>query len=89
VTLFEAGTRFGGHTHTVDVTQGGVTHGVDTGFLVFNERTYPQLIQLFEELGLITGRDATGLLAFPPRSAFHSFQHKRHGKHPCQSESSE
>jgi predicted NAD/FAD-binding protein len=51
ITLFEAGSYFGGHTHTVDVTlptpQGPVTHGVDTGFLVFNERTYPNLIQLF------------------------------------------
>jgi predicted NAD/FAD-binding protein len=54
VTLFEAGTRFGGHTHTVDVTLDGETHGVDTGFLVFNERTYPLLIQLFEELGIPT-----------------------------------
>ncbi len=54
VTLFEAGDYFGGHTHTVDVTlptpQGQATHGVDTGFLVFNERTYPQLIALFEQL---------------------------------------
>jgi hypothetical protein len=41
VTLFEAGDYFGGHTHTVDVTLDGVTHGVDTGFLVFNDRTYP------------------------------------------------
>ena len=44
ITLFEAGTYFGGHTHTVDVTlpdaQGRqVTHGVDTGFLVFNRKT--------------------------------------------------
>ena len=48
VTLFESGDYFGGHTHTVDVTlpgpHGPVTHGVDTGFLVFNERTYPNLI---------------------------------------------
>ena len=50
VTLFEAGSYFGGHTHTVDVTLDGVTHGVDTGFLVLNERTYPQLLQLFREL---------------------------------------
>ena len=60
VTLFEAGDYFGGHTHTVDVTlptaQGPVTHGVDTGFLVFNERTYPNLINLFAELGVATAK---------------------------------
>jgi predicted NAD/FAD-binding protein len=50
VTLFEAGDHFGGHTNTVDVTLDGVTHGVDTGFLVLNERTYPKLLQLFGEL---------------------------------------
>jgi predicted NAD/FAD-binding protein len=54
VTLFEAGGHFGGHAHTVDVTLDGVTHGVDTGFLVFNERTYPGLIRLFAELGVPT-----------------------------------
>ena len=58
VTLFEAGDYFGGHTHTVDVTlptaQGPQTWGVDTGFLVFNERTYPQLIALLAELGVAT-----------------------------------
>ncbi|MFZ5521138.1 MAG: NAD(P)/FAD-dependent oxidoreductase [Pseudomonadota bacterium] len=54
VTLFEADGRFGGHAHTVDVTLDGVTHGVDTGFLVFNERTYPHLIRLFAELGVQT-----------------------------------
>ncbi|WP_096698255.1 NAD(P)/FAD-dependent oxidoreductase [Polaromonas sp. AER18D-145] len=60
LTLFEAGSYFGGHTHTVDITlptpQGPVTHGVDTGFLVFNERTYPHLIQLFADLGVATAR---------------------------------
>lgn len=54
VTLFEADSYFGGHTHTVDITLDGVTHGVDTGFLVFNERTYPNLIRLFGELGVET-----------------------------------
>jgi uncharacterized protein len=58
-TLFEAGDYFGGHTHTVDVclpdAQGRpVSHGVDTGFLVFNERTYPTLIALFAKLGIPT-----------------------------------
>lgn len=38
------------------MTLDGVTHGVDTGFLVFNERTYPQLIQLFSDLGVETAR---------------------------------
>jgi uncharacterized protein len=60
VTLFEAGKYFGGHTHTVDVTlptaQGDVTHGVDTGFLVFNERTYPGLIKLFAALNVVTAK---------------------------------
>jgi predicted NAD/FAD-binding protein len=60
VTLFEAGSYFGGHTHTVDVTlpgpAGSVTHGVDTGFLVFNERTYPKLIALFAELDVATAK---------------------------------
>ena len=54
VTLFEAGTHFGGHAHTVDVTLDGITHGVDTGFLVFNDHTYPNLIRLFAELGVDT-----------------------------------
>ena len=52
VTLFESGAYFGGHTHTVDVTLDGHTHGVDTGFLVLNERTYPRLLALFEQLGV-------------------------------------
>ncbi|WP_426195744.1 NAD(P)/FAD-dependent oxidoreductase [Massilia sp. DWR3-1-1] len=52
VTLYEAGTYFGGHSNTVDVTLEGRTFGVDTGFLVFNDRTYPQLIALFDELGV-------------------------------------
>jgi uncharacterized protein len=59
VTLFESGSRFGGHAHTVDVTLPGadgrpVTHGVDTGFLVYNERTYPGLIALLQSLGVET-----------------------------------
>lgn len=54
VTLFEAGSWFGGHAHTVDMTLDGVTHGVDTGFLVFNHRTYPHLVRLFETLGVET-----------------------------------
>ena len=52
VTLYEAEPRLGGHTHTVDVTLDGRTHPVDTGFLVFNDRTYPELNGLFKYLGV-------------------------------------
>ena len=50
VSLFEANATLGGHANTVDVSIGGVSHPVDTGFLVFNHRTYPNLTALFEHL---------------------------------------
>ena len=52
VTLFEANRYFGGHSATVDVTLEGRTFPVDTGFLVYNERTYPKLTALLAELGV-------------------------------------
>jgi len=54
VTLFEAADRLGGHSNTVEVDYDGVTIPVDTGFIVYNERTYPNLIALFAELGVAT-----------------------------------
>ncbi|MFZ6672842.1 NAD(P)/FAD-dependent oxidoreductase [Undibacterium sp. Xuan67W] len=54
VSLFEANDYFGGHTHTVDVSLDGHTYGVDTGFLVFNHKTYPNLVSLFKELDIET-----------------------------------
>ncbi|WP_427131065.1 NAD(P)/FAD-dependent oxidoreductase [Pseudarthrobacter sp. S9] len=55
VTLFEADERLGGHAHTHDVPQAdGSFLGVDTGFIVHNERTYPTLLRLFAELGVET-----------------------------------
>ena len=56
VTVFEAEPRLGGHTNTVDVRLDGIEHPVDTGFLVFNERTYPNLIRLFADLGVPTAK---------------------------------
>lgn len=56
VTVYEAAPRLGGHTHTVDVTVDGIDHPVDTGFLVYNERTYPNLIRLFAELEVPVAR---------------------------------
>ena len=54
LTLFEANDYFGGHTHTVEVELEGIRHGVDTGFLVFNHRTYPNLVKLFDTLDVDT-----------------------------------
>jgi predicted NAD/FAD-binding protein len=54
VTLFEAGDYIGGHTHTVDIEVAGAHFPVDTGFLVFNHRTYPNLTALFRELEVDT-----------------------------------
>ena len=55
VTLFEAGSRLGGHadTHLV-VPPAGPPIGVDTGFIVYNERTYPLLTKMFAELEVAT-----------------------------------
>ena len=52
VTLYEAGDYLGGHTHTVDVTVEDISHPVDTGFLVYNSQTYPNLTALFAYLGV-------------------------------------
>ncbi|MFM9924019.1 FAD-dependent oxidoreductase [Variovorax sp. H27-G14] len=61
VTLFEAADYFGGHAHTATIELARsasdptrVAHGVDTGFLVYNDRTYPNLIRLFSDLGVET-----------------------------------
>jgi predicted NAD/FAD-binding protein len=50
VTLFEANDYPGGHTNTVDVDWDGECHAIDTGFIVFNEWTYPHFIALLDEL---------------------------------------
>lgn len=54
VTLYEADERLGGHADTHDVAVDGETHAVDTGFIVHNVRTYPVLMRLFDELGVVT-----------------------------------
>ncbi|GAB3241269.1 NAD(P)/FAD-dependent oxidoreductase [Pseudaeromonas pectinilytica] len=52
ITLFEAAPALGGHTATVDVTQGGRNYAVDTGFIVFNDRTYPNFLKLLARIGV-------------------------------------
>ena len=50
LTVFEAGDHVGGHTHTHRIELEGETHQIDTGFIVFNDRTYPNFIGLLREL---------------------------------------
>ena len=52
VTLFEADDRIGGHTNTVDIVSNGKTVSVDTGFICFNEATYPNLTAMFKHLNV-------------------------------------
>jgi uncharacterized protein len=54
VWLFEREARLGGHTHTVTVETPRGPLGIDTGFIVFNERNYPRLLALFDELGVVS-----------------------------------
>jgi len=51
ITVFESAAYVGGHTNTVDVNEDGVEHAIDTGFIVFNDRTYPNFIQLLSDIG--------------------------------------
>lgn len=52
ITVFEAADWIGGHTHTVDVNVNGHDYAIDTGFIVFNDWTYPNFIRLLGQLGV-------------------------------------
>ncbi len=54
ITVFEAADYIGGHTNTIDVQMNGQTYAVDTGFIVFNDWTYPNFIALLKKLGVET-----------------------------------
>ncbi|HEY5810195.1 MAG TPA: FAD-dependent oxidoreductase [Povalibacter sp.] len=54
ITVFEAEHWIGGHTHTVDVPYSGRTYAIDTGFIVCNDRTYPNFLQLLDEIRVPT-----------------------------------
>ncbi len=52
ITVYESSDYIGGHTNTVEVPDGGNVLALDTGFIVFNDRTYPNFIRLLDELGV-------------------------------------
>lgn len=58
ITLFEANDYIGGHTHTHAVEIAGQTHAVDTGFIVFNDKTYPEFERILRETG-VAWRDSS------------------------------
>ncbi len=52
VTLYEANDYIGGHTATIDIEKDGKAYAVDTGFIVYNDRTYPNFIKLMNDIGV-------------------------------------
>ena len=60
VSVFEADNRLGGHTATVDVQLGTRRYAIDTGFIVFNDWTYPNFIALMKDMGVPSRPTAMG-----------------------------
>jgi len=76
VTLFEREARLGGHTHTVQVETPAGPVPVDTGFIVHNTRTYPNLVRLFQELGVPTVESD---MSFSVRDSHSGFEYSSRG----------
>ena len=76
VTLFERETRLGGHTHTVTVDTAAGPLAVDTGFIVHNTRSYPNLVRLLEELGIPTVESD---MSFSVREEHSGFEYSSRG----------
>ncbi|WPC05927.1 FAD-dependent oxidoreductase [Pseudomonas benzenivorans] len=69
ISLFEAGDWVGGHTHTVDVRVDGRDYAIDTGFIVFNDWTYPNFIRLLDRLGVASRATEMSFSVRDPHSA--------------------
>lgn len=70
VTLYEAAGRLGGHANTVAVPAGGADISVDTGFIVYNELNYPNLVALFQHLNVPTAASDMSFAASLDGGAF-------------------
>ena len=75
IVVYEANDYIGGHTHTIDVQVKGQSYAVDTGFIVFNQKTYPNFIKLIQKLGV----------ARQPSKMSFSLQDQRSGLYFCPS----
>lgn len=76
VTIFEKNNYVGGHTATVDVDLNGTSYAIDTGFIVFNDRTYPYFNQLLSSLGI--ERQETEM-SFSVHNTHTKFEYNGHG----------
>ena len=56
IVVYEAASRLGGHSNTVEVEDEDGRHAIDTGFIVFNDRNYPNFEALLAELGVASQR---------------------------------
>ncbi|MFW6284001.1 MAG: FAD-dependent oxidoreductase [Desulfosalsimonas sp.] len=71
VTLYEKNNYVGGHTHTIEVDEGnGSSTCVDTGFIVFNDRTYPNFIRFISQLGISRLQSAMSFTYWDPAVGF-------------------
>lgn len=75
ITLFESNDYIGGHTATVDVEVEGVNYSVDTGFIVYNDRTYPNFIAMMNEIG-VEGRPSQ--MSFSVRNDSNGLEYNGH-----------
>jgi predicted NAD/FAD-binding protein len=72
ITVFEAADRIGGHTNTVGVDLGRRYYDLDTGFIVFNDRTYPNFLALLDKLGVATQKSN---MSFSVRNEFSGLEY--------------
>jgi predicted NAD/FAD-binding protein len=70
LTLFEAGSYVGGHTNTVDIELDGRNFAIDTGFIVFNDWTYPNFIKMMEQIGVTNQPSSMGFSVRCERSGY-------------------
>ena len=70
ICLYEAADRLGGHTATKEIRVNNKDYAIDTGFIVFNDWTYPNFIKLMNELGVESQPATMGFSVFNPTNGF-------------------